>query len=133
MHNFFRVTTSSINFFKNAKSDILSLQVYNNSPYKKTLLLGLLGYCETNATFSPTVETAYRVNIIQQLLDIRQSTILNEESSNNNITSDSKQNTDYFTKTRYQSNVQNFKIHSGRTTIPYDVHFSTFTNHKVRI
>ena len=74
-------------------------QVYSNSPYKITLPLGLLGYCETNATTtSPTKEVAYRVNIILQLLAIWQSTILDEELSINNIISNEKRNTDYFTK-----------------------------------
>ena len=41
-----------------------------NSPYKITLPLGLLGYCETNVTTSPTKEVAYRVINILQLLDI---------------------------------------------------------------
>ena len=84
---------------KNSNSDIISLHVYNNSPYKITLLLGLLGYCETNATTSPTKGVAYRVNNLFQLLDICQSTILDEELSINNIVSNEKRNTDYFTKT----------------------------------
>ena len=57
---------------KNSNSDIISLHVYNISPFKITLLLGLLGYCETNATTSPTKEVAYRVNKMLQLLDICQ-------------------------------------------------------------
>ena len=87
---------------KNSNSDIISLHVYNNSTkYKITLPLGLLGYCETNATTSPTKEVAYRVNNILQLLDICQSTILDEELlSINNIISNEKK-TDYFTKTPY--------------------------------
>ena len=101
IHKFFRVTNSSIKYMKNSNSDIISLQVYNNSPYKITLLLGLLGYCETNATTSPTKEVAYRVNNILQLLDICQSTILDEELSINYIISNEKKNTDYFTKTPY--------------------------------
>ena len=84
---------------KNSNSDIVSLHVYNNSPYKITLLLGLLGYCKTNATTSPTKEVAYRVNNILQLLDICQSTILDEELSINNKISNEKKNTDYFAKT----------------------------------
>ena len=76
---------------KNSNSDIISLHVYNNSPYKITLLLGLLGYCETNAKTSPTKEVAYRVNNLLQLLDICQSTILDEElSKKNNIISNEK-------------------------------------------
>ena len=63
--------------------------------------MGLLGYCETIATTSPINEVAYRVNIILQLLDICQSTILDEELSINNIISNEKRNTDYFTKTPY--------------------------------
>ena len=66
---------------QNSNSDIISLHLYNNSPYQITLPLGLLGYCETNATSSPTNEVAYRVNNLLQLLDICQSTILDEELS----------------------------------------------------
>ena len=83
---------------KHSNSDINSLHVHNNSPYQITLPSGLLGYCETNATTSPTNEVAYRVNNILQLIDICQSTILDEELSINNIISN-KKNTDYFTKT----------------------------------
>ena len=75
--------------------------MYNDTPDQITLPLGLLGYCETNATTSPTNEVAYRVNNILQLLDICQSTILDEELSINNIISNEKRNTDYFTKTPY--------------------------------
>ena len=86
---------------KHSNSDIISLHVYNNSPYQTALPLGILGYCETNATTSPTNEVAYRVNNILQLLDICQSTILDEELSKNNIISNKKRNTDYFTKKPY--------------------------------
>ena len=86
---------------KNSNFDIISLHVYNNSPYKITLPLGLLGYCDSNATTSPTKEVSYRVNIILQLLDICQSTIPDEELSINNIISNEKRNTYYFTKTPY--------------------------------
>ena len=98
VHKFFRVTISSIKYTKNTNSDIISLHVYNNSPYKIRLPLGQLGYCETNATVSPTIEIAYRVNNILKFLDICQSTILNEELSINNIISDKKRNTDFFYK-----------------------------------
>ena len=66
IHKLFRVTISSIIYTKNTNtnSDIISLHVYNNSSYKITLPLGLLGYCETNATISPTLEVSYRVNNI---------------------------------------------------------------------
>ena len=84
---------------KHSNSDFISLHVYNNSPYQITLPLGLLGYCETNATTLPTNEVAYRVNNILQLLDICQSTILDEKLSKNNIISNEKRNTHYFTKT----------------------------------
>ena len=84
---------------KDSSSDTISLHIYNNSPYKITLPLGLLGFCETNATLSPTKETSYRVNSILQLLDIRQSTILDEELSIIKILGNEKRNTDYFTKT----------------------------------
>ena len=101
IHKFFRVTVSSIKYMKNSNSDMISLHIYNNSPYKVTLPLGLLGYCETNTTISPTREIAYRVNNILQLLDICQSTILDEELSIKNNLSNEKRNTDYFTKTFY--------------------------------
>ena len=101
IHKFFKITISSVKYLKNTNSDIISLHVYNNTPYQVTLPLGLLGYCETNATISPVHEKAYRVNNIHQLLDICQSTILNEELSINNIISIEKRNTDYFTKTPY--------------------------------
>ena len=54
---------------------------------------------DTNATNLPINEVAYRVNNILQLLDICQSTILDEELFINNIISNEKRNTDYFTKT----------------------------------
>ena len=75
--------------------------MYKNTPYQVTLPLGILGYCESNATISPINEVAYRVNNILQLLDICQSVILDEELSINNIIGDEKRNTDYFTKTPY--------------------------------
>ena len=75
---------------KNSNSDIISLHVYNHSPYKITLPLGLLGYCETNATTSPTTEVAYRVNNMLHLIDICQSTILKKELSKNKIMSNEK-------------------------------------------
>ena len=43
IHKFFRVTISSIKYMTNSNSGIISLHVYNNSPYKITLPLGLLG------------------------------------------------------------------------------------------
>ena len=101
IHKFFRVTISSIKYMKNSNSNMISLHIYNISPCKITLPLGLLGYCETNATISPTKEIAYRVNNISQVLDICQSTILDKELSINSILSNEKRNTDYFTKTPY--------------------------------
>ena len=53
IHKFFRVTISSIKYKKNSNSDMITLYIYNNSPEKITLPLGLLGYCETNATIPP--------------------------------------------------------------------------------
>ena len=107
IHKFFKITISSIKYEKNINSDIISLHVFNNTPDKITLPLGLLGYCETNATTSPVKEVAYRVNNILQLLDICQSTILNEELSINKIIGNEKRNTDYFTKTPYfKQNIQ---------------------------
>ena len=79
---------------KDPNSDRISLHIYNNYPYKITLPLGLLGYCETNATISPTKEITYRVSNNLQLLDICQSTILDEELSINNILSKEKRKTD---------------------------------------
>ena len=64
IRKFFRVTISSIKYMKSSNSDIISLHVYNNSPYEITFPLGLLRYCETNAATSPTKEVAYRVNNI---------------------------------------------------------------------
>ena len=101
IHKFFKITISSIKYLKKENSDIISLHVYNNTPFRITLPLGLLGYCETNATTSPVNEVAYRVINILQLLDICQSTILDEELSIINIISNEKRNTDYFTKTPY--------------------------------
>ena len=93
---------------KHSNSDVFSLHVYNDSPYHITLPLALLGYCETNATTSPTNEVAYRVNNILQLLDICPSTIHDEELSINNIISNEKRKTDNFTKTPYF--IPTFKI-----------------------
>ena len=99
IHKLFKITISSITYVKNTNFDIISLHVYNNTPNRISLPIELLGYCETNATNSPVKEIAYRVNNILQLLDICQSTILDEELSINNIISIDKRNTDYFTKT----------------------------------
>ena len=101
IHKFFKTTISSIKYERKTNSDIFSLHVYNDTPNKVTLPLGLLGYCETNATTPPIKEIAYRVNNIIQLLDICQSKILDEELSKNNIISNEKRNTDDFTKTPY--------------------------------
>ena len=79
IHKFIRVTISSIETTKNTNSDINSMHVYNNSPFKITLLLGLSGYCETKEIIFPTIGIAYKVNIVLNLLDIRQSRILNED------------------------------------------------------
>ena len=101
IHKLFKITISSIKYSKNTNCDIILLHVYNTTLYQITLSLGLLGYCETNATISPINEAAYRVYNILHLLDICQSTILDEELSINNIISNEKGNTDYFTKTPY--------------------------------
>ena len=102
IHKFFKITISSIKYLKNTNSDIILLHVYNNTPYQVLLPLGLLGYCETNATISPVHEKAYRVKNILQLLDICQSTILNEELSIISIISNEKRKTDYFTITQIE-------------------------------
>ena len=57
------------------------LDVYNNLPYKITLLSGNLAYCEKNATFHKTEEKAIGVYNPLRLPLICQSTILNEEIS----------------------------------------------------
>ena len=101
IQKFFKITISSNKYLKKTNSNIISLHVYNITPYQITLPLGLLGYCETNATISPINDVAYRVNNILRLLDICQSTILDEELSINNIIINEKKNTDYFTKTPY--------------------------------
>ena len=100
IHKFFKFTISSIKYLKNTNSDIISLHVYNNTPYQKHYPLGLLGYCKTNAITSPKNEAAYRVNNILQILDICQLTILNEELCINKMEV-KKKNTDYFRKTPY--------------------------------
>ena len=83
----FRVTVSSTKVMKSSNSDIISLHVYNNSPYKITLPLELLDFCQTNAKRFPAKEKAYRVNNVLKLLGICQSTILDEELSINIILS----------------------------------------------
>ena len=99
IHKFFKITISSIKYLKNSNSDIISLHVYNNTPYQVTLpfrtfrLLRNQRYDINQYTKKNTA-----VNNILQLLDICQSTILNEELSINNIISNEKRNTDYFDK-----------------------------------
>ena len=56
IHKFFRATTSSIKHTKYTR-----LQQFTQ---KIKLLLGLLGYCETNATIYPAEERAFRINNI---------------------------------------------------------------------
>ena len=114
IHNFFRVTISSIKHMKDSNSDTISLHICNNSPYKITLPLQLLGYCEISATISPTNKIAYRVNNIFQLLNICQSTILDEEVSINNILSNEKRNQINSQTHSILNLISNFKIH-GRT------------------
>ena len=53
IHKFCRVTISSNKNMKNSISDMISLHIYNNSPYKITLPLGFLCYAETSATIFP--------------------------------------------------------------------------------
>ena len=100
-HKFFRVSVSSIQYMKDSNSDRIALHIYNNSPYRITLPLGLLGYCETKATVSPTKEIAYRANKVLLLLDICQPTIVDDKLSIDNNLSNEKRNRDYFTKTQY--------------------------------
>ena len=93
---------------------MISLLVYNSSLYKITLFLGLLGYCETNTKISPTKERAYRVNKTLHLLDLCQSTILDEKLLINNIISNEKQTTSQKHLTlnqhfKYQNTQKNIK------------------------
>ena len=46
IHKFLKITISSIKYLKITNSDIISLHVYNKTPYQITLPLGFLGYCE---------------------------------------------------------------------------------------
>ena len=130
IHTFFKITISSIKYERNTNSDIISLHVYNNTPNQITLPLGLLGYCETNATTSPVKEIAYRVNNILQLLDISQSTTLNEELSINNIINNEKRNADYFTKTPYYKptfNITNYTEDQQKFLTMFNFQHSQFT------
>ena len=77
-----------------------------------------------------TKEVAYRVNSMLQLLDIFQSTILNEELSINNIIS-YKKNTDSFTKTPYFK--QKFRIYRKTKKFVDNIHFSTLSINTERI
>ena len=120
IHEFFRVTISSIKYTKNTNSDLISLHVYNNSPHKITLSLGVLGYCETNATVSPTLKVAYRVNKVLRLLDKCQSTIANEELSINNVICD-KNGTQ-----KYLSLNQHFRYQNIRLNNKNSLQVSTF-------
>ena len=110
---------------KQSNSDTISLHVYNNSPYQITLPLALLGHCERIATTSPTNEVAYRVNNILQLLDICQSTILDEKLSINNTISNEKRNTDYFTKTKH------FKLEQQKFLTMFNFQHSQITQKEV--
>ena len=133
IHKFFRGIISSLKYMKNSNSDINSLHVYNNSPYEINLPLELLGYCETNATTSPTKKAAYRVNNFLQLLDICQSTILDEDLSINNIISSGKRNTDYFTKTTYFKPTFQTSKHTEEQKNSNKVQFSTLSDNTKRI
>ena len=104
--------------------------MYNITPYQITLPLGLLGCCETNATISPINEVVYRVNNMLQLLDICQSTILDEELSINNVISNEKRNTDYFTKTAYFEptfNITNYTKEQQKTLTMFNFQHSQIT------
>ena len=48
-HKTFRITISTVKYAENLNIDKKAQYVFKNAPYKITLLLGLLGYCETNA------------------------------------------------------------------------------------
>ena len=84
--SFYIVMISSIKHAKDISKDVKALKVYNKSPYKITHSLEFLWYRETDASFLPTHEIAFKANKVLKLLDICQSTILNDEISKNNIT-----------------------------------------------
>ena len=137
IHKFFRITISSIKYLKNTNSDIISLHVYNNTPYQITLPSGLLGYCETNATTSPINEVAYRVNNTLHLLDTCHSTIFYEDLCNNiinDIISNKKRNTDYFTKTSYFKptfNITNYTEEQQKFLTMFNFEHSQITQNEI--
>ena len=90
---------SSIKYAKDTKTDIIAIHANSSSPYKITLPVKILGYCETNARVHPTQRRAVIVNNILNLLDAFESIILIEDLSVIIIINDSKRNLDYFTKT----------------------------------
>ena len=118
IHKFFKITISSIKYSKNTNSDTISLHIYNNTPYKGNITLRTFRILRNKTLqYHPYMKKAYRVNNILQLLDICQSTILNEEISINNIISNEKRNTDYFTKTPYFKpifNITNYTEHQQK-------------------
>ena len=87
IHKFFKITISSIKYLKNSNSDIISLHGIQQYTLPSNITFRTFRLLRTNATISPIHEKAYRVNNILQLLDICQSTILNEELSINSIIS----------------------------------------------
>ena len=72
------------------KTQIWFLYTYTKILHINSHTSGILCYCEIKATFFPTKEIAYKINNILKLLDICQSTILNEELSIIRIISDRK-------------------------------------------
>ena len=65
-----------------------------------------------------------------QLLDICQSTILDEELSINNVISNEKRNTDYFTKTAYFEptfNITNYTKEQQKTLTMFNFQHSQIT------
>ena len=98
IHKFFRVTISSIKYAKNTNSDFINLLVYFISPYKITLHLNLLEFCETNATLHSFQEKAYRVKHILEVPDICQSNIVDEELRIQNFMKKPNQNTNFSIK-----------------------------------
>ena len=109
IHKIFKVTISSIKHKKDTNSEAISFIKSISS----TLPLGLSRYCETNATYHPIEERAVRVKEILKLLDICQSTILNEESSMNNITNYCERNTDFSTQTLYFKPIFHFSKYTN--------------------
>ena len=120
IHNFFEQQSHPFN--------ILRIHEYNKSPKTITFYLGLLRYCETNATVYPTEERAIRKNYILKLPGICQSTIPNEDLSINNIKKTLNEIQTILKLTLFQTIILNFKKHRRTINISHNDQFSNFSN-----